>query len=55
MEIPKLSLCIPTYNRYDRFLSSNIPKYLLNPYIDEIVISDEDGADIEKIKAAFPN
>jgi glycosyltransferase involved in cell wall biosynthesis len=55
MEIPKISLCIPTYNRFDKFLSINIPKYLENPYIDEIVISDEDGNDIEKIKTHFPN
>lgn len=55
METPKISLCIPTYNRFDSFLVNNIPKYLSNPYIDEIVISDEDGNDIEKIKNAFPN
>jgi glycosyltransferase involved in cell wall biosynthesis len=55
MEIPKISLCIPTYNRFDKFLSINIPKYLENPYIHEIIISDEDGNDIEKIKTHFPN
>lgn len=55
MTIPKISLCIPTYNRFDQFLSSNIPKYLANPYIDEIVISDEDGSDIQKIKDTYPN
>ena len=46
----KFSLCIPTMNRYDKFLSINLPKYINNPYIDEIVISDENGNDIEKIK-----
>ena len=55
MEIPKITLCIPTYNRFDNFLSVNIPKYLQNPFIDEIVISDETGEDIQKIGNAFPN
>ena len=50
--IPKLSLCIPTYNRYE-FLEKSLPKYLENPYIDEIVISDETGSDIEKIRENF--
>lgn len=52
--IPKLSLCIPTYKRID-FLLKHIKEYLKNPYIDEIVISDETGEDIEKLKIEFPN
>lgn len=55
MEIPKITLCIPTYNRFDTFLVHNLPKYLANHYIDEIVISDENGEDIKKIAAHFPN
>jgi hypothetical protein len=47
-----LSLCIPTMNRWD-FLKVNLPKYLENPYITEIVISDENGADAEKIRNTF--
>lgn len=47
-----LSLCIPTMNRWD-FLKVNIPQYLTNPYITEIVITDENGADAEKIRATF--
>lgn len=52
--IPLLSLCIPTMNRWS-FLQENLPKYLENPYIDEIVISDENGADVEKIRETFSN
>jgi hypothetical protein len=47
-----LSLCIPTMNRWD-FLKVNIPQYLTNPYITEIVISDENGKDAEKIRTTF--
>jgi glycosyltransferase involved in cell wall biosynthesis len=39
-----ISLCIPTMRRWD-FLKSNIPKYLNNSFIDEIVIVDETGED----------
>lgn len=48
----KLSLCIPTFNRWE-FLEKNLPEYISNPYIDEIIISDENGADIEKIRSSF--
>jgi hypothetical protein len=37
------------------FLSLNIPKYLDNPFIDEIVISDENGNDAQKINENFSN
>ncbi len=47
------SLCIPTMNRFDDFLIHNITKYLENNLIDEIVITDENGKDIEKIKHHF--
>lgn len=53
--IPKLSLCIPTLDRFDTFLSKNLPDYLSNRYIDEIVISDENGNDIKKIRQHFPD
>jgi len=49
------SLCIPTMNRFDQFLSINLPKYIENQLIGEIIISDENGEDIKKIKEAFPN
>ncbi len=52
LEIPKpLSLAIPTKDRWD-FLSVNLPKYLENPYITEIVISDENGNDAIRILSA---
>jgi len=49
------SLCIPTMDRFDNFLSINLPKYIENPLINEIIISDENGNDVEKIKVMFPN
>lgn len=48
----KLSLCIPTYQRWN-FLKNNLPKYIENPLIDEIVITDETGEDVDKIREAF--
>ena len=49
------SLCIPTMDRYDNFLSKYLPCYLDNNLIDEIIITDENGRDIEKIKKVFSN
>jgi hypothetical protein len=49
------SLCIPTMDRFDTFLSKFLVKYLLNEYISEIIITDENGNDIEKIKKIFSN
>jgi hypothetical protein len=49
----KVSLCIATMNRWDNFLSKYLPKYLENPYIGEIVISDENGNDASKIRETF--
>lgn len=48
------TLCIPTIDRFDKFLSRYLPKYLANEYINEIIITDENGNDIEKIKTCFP-
>ncbi len=36
-------------NRYDDFLKYFLPEYLKNPYIKEIIISDETGEDAKKI------
>ena len=49
------SLCIPTMDRFDDFLSKNLPKYLTNELISEIIITDENGNDINKIKNTFTN
>jgi hypothetical protein len=49
------SLCIPTMDRFDNFLSKYLIKYLENEYINEIIITDENGNDVEKIKTEFPN
>lgn len=48
----KVSLCIPTMNRWD-FLKVNLPRYLENPYIHEIVITDENGHDAAQIQQTF--
>lgn len=47
------SLCIPTIDRFDNFLINYLPKYLENELIEEIIITDENGNDIEKIKQQF--
>jgi hypothetical protein len=47
------SLCIATMDRYDTFLSKNLPKYLANDLISEIIITDENGNDAKKIELAF--
>lgn len=49
------SLCIPTMDRYDLFLSKYLPHYLDNEFIEEIIITDENGNDIEKISQFFPD
>lgn len=47
------SLCIPTMDRYEKFLKKNLPSYIDNDLINEIIITDENGDDIEKIKINF--
>lgn len=49
------SLCIPTMDRFDKFLCKSIEKYITNNLIDEIIITDENGADVDKIMQYFPN
>lgn len=49
------SLCIPTIDRFDSFLKKYLIKYLDNELINEIIITDENGNDIEKIKKEFSN
>ena len=43
------SLCIPTMNRFDKFLSKSLPLYISNIHINEIIICDENGNDFDKI------
>ena len=47
------SLCIPTMNRFDTFLKNNLKLYLKNELIDEIIISDENGNDVNCINQYF--
>ena len=43
------SLCIATMDRYDNFLNKYLLDYLENELIYEIVITDENGNDVDKI------
>ena len=56
MELPKVSLCITTMDRFDNFLSKsfdNYLEYLKIGLIDEIIISDENGNDYNKIQEKY--
>lgn len=47
---PKITLGIPTYRRFKPFLEQYLPEYLSLPFVDEILICDETGEDIEQIR-----
>ena len=47
------SLCIPTMDRFDDFLSHYLISYLDNELIQEIIITDENGNDADKIEYYF--
>ena len=47
-----ISVCIPTMRRFS-FLKDSIPKYLSNPYVNELIVTDETGEDYDEITAAF--
>jgi len=47
------SLCIPTMNRFDEFLNKYLDNYINLDLIDEIIITDENGDDVEKIKNKY--
>jgi len=49
------TLCIPTMDRFDDFLSKYLPEYLDNELINEIIITDENGNDVDKIQKIFNN
>ena len=49
------SLCIPTMDRFEAFLSHYLPKYLNNELINEIIITDENGNDYGLISKHFPD
>ena len=56
MDSQKISLCITTMDRFDIFLSKNLDNYLeyfKKSLIDEIIISDENGNDYEKIQEKY--
>jgi hypothetical protein len=44
-ELPRLSLCIPTMNRYTDYLSKFLPTFLNYDIFDEVIIVDENGLD----------
>jgi glycosyltransferase involved in cell wall biosynthesis len=47
------SLCIPTMDRFDEFLSHYLISYLDNELIQEIILTDENGNDVDKIEFYF--
>jgi glycosyltransferase involved in cell wall biosynthesis len=49
MSKPTLTVAIPTMDRWDKFLKKQLPIYLDHPLIDCVLISDENGNDIDKI------
>jgi glycosyltransferase involved in cell wall biosynthesis len=49
-----LTIAIPTMDRWD-FLKESLPHFLERAEVGEIVICDENGNDVEKIKKAFPS
>jgi glycosyltransferase involved in cell wall biosynthesis len=49
----QFSLVITTYNRFDSFLDRYLEKYLENPYISEIIISDDCSDDYDKLIAKY--
>ena len=54
----KISLCIPTKDRFDKFLEGYLDKYIIfldEGLINEIVISDENGNDYNKILNKYNN
>uniref|UniRef100_A0A6C0JAH6 Glycosyltransferase 2-like domain-containing protein n=1 Tax=viral metagenome TaxID=1070528 RepID=A0A6C0JAH6_9ZZZZ len=51
----KISLCIPTMDRFDKFLKVYLTKYINSEYIAEIIICDENGNDAVKILKEFPD
>jgi len=57
-DLEKISLCIPTMDRFDSFLSIYLDKYieyLKQNLIDEIIINDENGNDYKKIQNKYKN
>jgi hypothetical protein len=56
MDLIKISLCIPTMDRFDSFLQKNLLHYidfLHKNIIDELIICDENGNDYEKIISTY--
>jgi glycosyltransferase involved in cell wall biosynthesis len=52
----KISLCITTKNRFDKFLSKSLDSYIelvKSGVIDEIVVCDENGNDFQKINEKY--
>lgn len=46
----KFSICIIAENCYDNHLQNNLPFFLDEPLIDDIIVFDKDGSDILKVR-----
>lgn len=49
MQVPGLTVAIPTMRRYDGFLKQTLPLYLENPLVKYVLICDETGEDADAI------
>src|SRR5665647_3469478 len=47
--MPKFSLAITTYNRYN-FIEKDLGRYIENKFINEIVINDDSSDDYSKLQ-----
>ena len=50
IKMSKMTVAITTMNRYSGFLEKTLPKLLEMPQVDVVLIGDETGEDIERIK-----
>jgi hypothetical protein len=50
MQVPQLTVAIPTMRRYDGFLKQLLPVYLANPLVKYVLICDETGEDADAIE-----
>ncbi len=53
MTMPGISLCIPTHNRYETFLKNNVPKFIENKHVKEIIIVDDATDDYDKLVVEY--
>ena len=53
MQVPLITVAIPTMKRFDKFLKRFLPVYLENPLVKHVLICDETGEDVDAIAEHF--